>query len=38
MRFEGGRQIERWFYLHEPEAFDAFFARFSESVSSPVGR
>jgi ketosteroid isomerase-like protein len=30
MRFEGGRQIERWFYLHDPEAFDAFFARFSE--------
>jgi uncharacterized protein len=25
MRFEGGRQIERWFYLADLEAFDAFF-------------
>jgi hypothetical protein len=25
MRFEGDRQIERWFYLADLEAFDAFF-------------
>ena len=28
MRFDGGRQLERWFYLPEEDAFDAFFARF----------
>jgi ketosteroid isomerase-like protein len=28
MRYEGGRQIERWFHLLDPPAFDAFFARF----------
>jgi ketosteroid isomerase-like protein len=34
MRFEGGRQIERWFYLHDQEGFDAFFARFGDVASS----
>ena len=29
MRFEGGRQIERWFYLLDPDAFDAFFSKFA---------
>ena len=28
MRFGGGRQLERWFYLPEQDAFDAFLARF----------
>lgn len=28
MRFEGGRQIERWFHLLDAEGFDAFFAEF----------
>ena len=28
MRFDGGRQVERWFHLPEQDAFDAFFARF----------
>lgn len=28
MRFESGRQIERWFYILDHEAFDAFFAGF----------
>lgn len=28
MRFDGGRQLERWFYLPEQVAFDTFFARF----------
>ena len=28
MRFDGGRQLERWFYFPEQDAFDAFFARF----------
>lgn len=28
MRFEDGRQIERWFYLIDSDAFDAFFAKF----------
>lgn len=28
MRFEGGRQIERWIHLLDAEAFDAFFAKF----------
>lgn len=28
MRFEGGRQIERWFHLLDPEGFDAFFSKF----------
>lgn len=28
MRFEDGRQIERWFYLIDPVAFDAFFSKF----------
>ena len=29
MRFEGGRQIERWFYFLAPTAFDAFFSKFA---------
>jgi len=28
MRFEGGRQIERWIHLLDAEAADAFFAEF----------
>ncbi len=28
MRFEGGRQIERWIHLPDAETFDAFFAAF----------
>jgi ketosteroid isomerase-like protein len=28
MRFEDGRQIERWFYLLDPDAFDSFFSKF----------
>jgi ketosteroid isomerase-like protein len=28
MRFEGRRQIERWIHVLDPEAFDAFFAKF----------
>jgi ketosteroid isomerase-like protein len=28
MRFEEGRQIERWFHLLDPDAFDAFFSKF----------
>jgi len=28
MRFEGGRQIERWIHLLDAKAFDAFFAEF----------
>ena len=28
MRFESGRQIERWIYILDHEAFDAFFAKF----------
>ena len=28
IRFEGGRQIERWIHLVDAEAFDAFFAKF----------
>lgn len=28
MRFESGRQVERWIYLLRPDAFDAFFAAF----------
>jgi ketosteroid isomerase-like protein len=28
MRFEEGRQIERWFYIREIEQFDSFFAQF----------
>jgi ketosteroid isomerase-like protein len=28
MRFEGGRQLERWLYVPEQDAFDTFFARF----------
>lgn len=28
MRFDGGRQLERWFHLPDQDAFDAFFARF----------
>jgi ketosteroid isomerase-like protein len=28
MRFEDGRQIERWFHLVNLEAFDAFFMKF----------
>jgi ketosteroid isomerase-like protein len=28
MRYEDGRQIERWFYLLHQPAFDEFFARF----------
>lgn len=28
MRFESGRQVERWIYLCRPDAFDAFFAAF----------
>lgn len=28
MRFEDGRQIERWFYIRDLDQFDAFFARF----------
>jgi ketosteroid isomerase-like protein len=28
MRYEGGRQIERWFYLLDLPAFDGFFSRF----------
>ena len=29
MRFEGGRQIERWFHFVAPAAFDAFFSKFA---------
>ena len=28
MRFRDGRQIERWFHIHDQTAFDEFFARF----------
>ena len=28
MRYDGGSQIERWFYLTDLPAFDAFFSRF----------
>ena len=28
MRFDGGRQLERWFHLPDQDAFDAFYARF----------
>jgi uncharacterized protein len=28
MRFSDGRQKERWFHLHDLNAFDDFFARF----------
>jgi uncharacterized protein len=28
MRYEGGRQIERWFYPLDLPAFDAFFSKF----------
>ena len=28
MRFEDGRQIERWFYIRDIDQFDAFFERF----------
>jgi ketosteroid isomerase-like protein len=28
MRYEGGRQIERWFYLLDLPAFDGFFSKF----------
>jgi ketosteroid isomerase-like protein len=28
MRFEDGRQIERWFYIRDIDPFDAFFGRF----------
>jgi ketosteroid isomerase-like protein len=28
MRYEDGRQIERWFYLLDLPAFDGFFSRF----------
>jgi ketosteroid isomerase-like protein len=28
MRFDDGRQLERWFHLLDIEAFDAFFAKF----------
>ncbi len=28
MRFKDGRQIERWFHIHDQSAFDEFFARF----------
>jgi ketosteroid isomerase-like protein len=28
MRFDGGRQVERWFHVPEQDAFDAFFRRF----------
>lgn len=28
MRFEGGRQRERWFHVADQEGFDAFFSRF----------
>lgn len=29
MRYEGGRQIERWLHLIDPEAFDMFFSQFA---------
>ena len=28
MRFEGGRQRERWFHISDQEGFDAFFSSF----------
>jgi ketosteroid isomerase-like protein len=28
MRYEGGRQIERWFYLADLPAFEQFFSKF----------
>ena len=28
MRFEDGRQVERWFYLPDLDGFDAFFMKF----------
>jgi ketosteroid isomerase-like protein len=28
MRFRDGRQIERWFHIHDQTAFDEFFVRF----------
>ena len=28
MRFRDGRQIERWFHIHDQAAFDEFFFRF----------
>lgn len=31
MRFEDGRQIERWFHLLDADAFEAFFATFEGS-------
>jgi uncharacterized protein len=37
MRFSDGRQKERWFHIHDLNAFDDFFARFEERSGISAG-